>query len=67
MWAEGKENIRELYELIVGVIGGWAGRHNIELMQAFDVDIILYDPFVTEEQCEKMMCEVTKEQLARMA
>ena len=57
-WAEGKENIRELYELNIGVIGGgWAGRHYIELMQAFDVDIFLYDPFVTDEQCEKMGCK----------
>ncbi len=56
-WEEGKENIRELYELNIGVIGGgWAGRHYIELMQAFDVDIFLYDPFVTEEQCAKMGC-----------
>ncbi len=56
-WAEGKENIRELYELIVGVVGGgWAGRHYIELMKAFDVDILLYDPFVTEEKCAEMGC-----------
>ena len=49
-WAEGKENIRELYDLTVGVVGGgWAGRHYIELLQAFDVDILLYDPFITEE------------------
>lgn len=54
-WAEGKENIRELYELNIGVIGGgWAGRHYIELMQAFDVDILLYDPFVSEEKAESM-------------
>ena len=54
-WAEGKENIRELYDLTVGVIGaGWAGRHYIELMQAFDVDILLYDPFVSEEKAESM-------------
>lgn len=54
-WAEGKENIRELYDLTVGVIGGgWAGRHYIELMQAFDVDILLYDPFISEEKAEAM-------------
>ncbi|MBQ3231140.1 MAG: hydroxyacid dehydrogenase [Clostridia bacterium] len=54
-WAEGKENIRELYDLTIGVIGaGWAGRHYIELMQAFDVDILLYDPFVSEEKAEAM-------------
>ena len=56
-WAEGKENIRELYELTVGVIsGGWVGRHYIKLLSNFDVDILLYDPFVTEEACERMGC-----------
>lgn len=54
-WAEGKENIRELYDLTIGVVGGgWAGRHYIELMQAFDVDILLYDPFLTEEKAKAM-------------
>ncbi len=54
-WAEGKENIRELYDLTIGVIGGgWAGRHYIELMQAFDVDILLYDPFITEERANEL-------------
>ena len=50
-WAEGKENIRELYDLTIGVVGGgWAGRHYIELLKAFQVDILLYDPFITEER-----------------
>ena len=54
-WAEGKENIRELYDLTIGVVGGgWAGRPYIELMQAFDVDILLYDPFLTEERAKEM-------------
>ncbi|PKM62535.1 MAG: hydroxyacid dehydrogenase [Firmicutes bacterium HGW-Firmicutes-21] len=54
-WAEGKENIRELYDLTIGVVGGgWAGRHYIELMHAFDVDILLYDPFVSEEKAAAM-------------
>jgi len=54
-WAEGKENIRELYDLTIGVVsGGWAGRHYIELMHAFDVDIVLYDPFVSDEKAEEM-------------
>ncbi len=49
-WAEGKENIRELYDLTVGVVGGgWAGRHYIELLKAFQVEILLYDPFISEE------------------
>lgn len=50
-WAEGKEDIRELYDLTVGVIsGGWAGRHYIELLRPFDVDVLLYDPFVSAEK-----------------
>lgn len=50
-WAEGKENIRELYDLTIGVVGGgWAGRHYIELLKAFQVDILLYDPFITDEK-----------------
>lgn len=54
-WAEGKENIRELYDLTVGVVGGgWAGRHYIELLHAFDVDILLYDPFITAEKAESL-------------
>lgn len=54
-WAEGKENIKELYDLTIGVVsGGWAGRHYIELMQAFNVDIVLYDPFVSDDKAEEM-------------
>lgn len=54
-WEEGKENIRELYDLTIGVIGGgWAGRHYIELLKAFDVNILLYDPFASEEKAKAM-------------
>lgn len=54
-WAEGKENIKELYDLTVGVVGGgWAGRHYIELMHAFDVEILLFDPFLDEEKTSAM-------------
>ena len=54
-WAEGKENIRELFDLTVGVVGGgWAGRHYIELLQPFQVEILLYDPFISAERAESM-------------
>ena len=46
-WAQGKENIRELFDLKIGVIGcGWAGKHYIKLLRAFYVDVFCYDPFV---------------------
>ena len=49
-WEQGKENIRELFDLNIGVIGaGWAGKHYIRLMQNFYVDVFCYDPFVSEE------------------
>ena len=54
-YREGYENIRELYELTIGVIGtGWAGRHYIELLQMFGVDVIAYDPFVDAETLAKL-------------
>ncbi|MBR4799538.1 MAG: hydroxyacid dehydrogenase [Clostridia bacterium] len=57
-WAEGKENIRELYDLTIGVVGGgWAGRHYIELLKAFDVEILLYDPFISAERARQMGAE----------
>ena len=52
---EGKENIRELYDLTVGVIGaGWAGGHYLELMKNFGVETILYDPFCSEEKAASL-------------
>ena len=54
-FAEGKENIRELYDLTVGVIGaGWAGGHYLELMKNFGVETILYDPYCSEEKAASL-------------
>lgn len=50
-WEAGKENIRELYGLTVGIVGfGWAGRHYCELLAPFDVEKVVYDPFASEEK-----------------
>ena len=41
----------------MGVVSsGWVGRHMIKLLQNFDVDVLLYDPFVTDEKCAEMGC-----------
>lgn len=54
-WAAGREKIRELYEVTIGVIGtGKAGSHYIRLLRNFDVDILVYDPIVTAEQAAAM-------------
>lgn len=52
---EGLSNVRELYELKVGVIGaGFVGRHFIKLLSNFGVDILLYDPYVTDEGAREL-------------
>ena len=54
----GVKDVKELYELTVGVVSaGFVGRHFIKLLGNFGVDILLYDPFVTAEQAEKMGCK----------
>ena len=54
---EGMPNVKELYELKVGVIGaGFVGRHFIKLLSNFGVDILLYDPYVTEEGARELGC-----------
>lgn len=50
-WNEHYSDIKELFELKVGVIGcGYAGTHYIHLMKNFDVEIIAYDPYLSAEQ-----------------
>lgn len=52
-WEKDRDRVHELFELAIGVIGaGRAGRHYIRLLKNFDVDILLYDPTVSEEEAE---------------
>jgi len=47
--------VQELYGITAGVIGaGKAGSHYIKLMRNFDVRILLYDPFVSQEKAREM-------------
>lgn len=49
--------VKELYEITVGVISaGFVGRHFIKLLRNFGVNILLYDPFVTDESAKTMGC-----------
>jgi len=53
-WGDGA-NVREVYDVTIGVVGaGRAGSHYIKLLRQFDVDIVLYDPFVSEAQAQTM-------------
>jgi phosphoglycerate dehydrogenase-like enzyme len=57
-WAEGKDKVREVYGITVGVISaGRAGAHYIKLIKNFDVRVLLYDPFVSPEKAAAMGVE----------
>ena len=66
-WEEGKDAIGDLFDLTVGVISaGWAGAHYIELLQNFNVDVLLYDPFVSDERAAALGCrKASLEELLR--
>ncbi|MDF2668337.1 MAG: hypothetical protein K0R67_643 [Paenibacillus sp.] len=54
-WEEGKNQIREMYELKIGVVGaGRAGRHYMRLLQQFDVELLLYDPIISFQEAASL-------------
>lgn len=54
-WNERRGSCVELYDITVGVISaGFVGRHFIKLMNNFDVDILVYDPYLTDEKAAAM-------------
>lgn len=54
-WGERKNLVREIYGLTVGVIGaGRAGRHFIRLLSNFDVDVMIYDPMITDLEAKEL-------------
>ncbi|MEV5025771.1 hydroxyacid dehydrogenase [Paenibacillus sp. LPE1-1-1.1] len=54
-WEKQRDLVRELYEVTIGVIGaGLSGAHFIRLLKQFDVKVMVYDPFLTEEKISKM-------------
>lgn len=60
---------RELFRKEVGIIGASnVGRHVIQLLESFDVDVLLYDPFVPDKEADEMGVEkVDLEELLRRA
>lgn len=54
-WVEDYSVITELFDITVGVVGcGFAGSHYIDLLQAFGVDVLAYDPMLDEAAIAKM-------------
>ena len=50
-----RSRIVETYGIVVGVIGcGLTGRRFIDLLRAFDLDIVVYDPYLSEEDATQL-------------
>jgi len=49
------KKVRELYGITIGVVGaGYVGRHFIKLLKNFEVNILLYDPFINSEKARRL-------------
>lgn len=54
-WSQGRDRVRELYEIKVGVVGaGRAGRHLLRLLRQFSVQTYVYDPMVDAREIAAM-------------
>lgn len=54
-WAKSKITGVEMFEKTLGIVGlGKIGRVVCERMQAFGMDVLVYDPFLTEETAKKL-------------
>jgi len=51
----GRDNISGVYDVTIGLISlGMIGRMVVERLRAFHVNVIAYDPFLTEEAAQKL-------------
>jgi len=54
-WGSGTERVREMFDITVGIIGASrVGKHFIRLLHNFDVNILVYDPFLTQEKAAEL-------------
>lgn len=64
MWRENFSNVIDFYGLKIGVVGaGHAGRHFIKLLKNFCVDVLVYDPYLSDEQIKELgaqKCELSE-------
>ena len=59
LWYEHRsERVKDFFDITIGVISaGFVGRHMIKLLSNFHVDILLYDPTLTAEECRVLGTE----------
>lgn len=55
-WSDGTDRtVVDLVDLTIGIIGaGMTGKLLIQLLRQFEVDIVVYDPYVSEKVCVQM-------------
>ncbi len=55
LWSENRQKITDFYHITIGIISAGAiGRHVIKLLQNFEVNVLVYDPFLSSEQIAAM-------------
>lgn len=55
LWDENRSKIKDFYDIKVGIVSvGDIGRRVIKLLKNYHVDILAYDPFVSEEKILKL-------------
>jgi phosphoglycerate dehydrogenase-like enzyme len=62
-WRNTPERLKtaELYGKTIGVIGaGYVGRAVLRLLSTFNVSLLLYDPFISAEQAQKLGAQKTE-------
>ena len=62
LWSENVKNtVKDFYDITVGVIsGGYVGRHMVKLLKNFHVDILMYDPILSEAEIAEIGAKKTE-------
>ena len=59
-WTKGRDRVREMYGITIGVIGaGKSGQHYIRLLSGFDVNVIVFDPMMTPARAAQLNVTLT--------
>ncbi len=54
-WSEARHTCQDFYDITIGIVGcGQVGRHLISLLQSFEVDVLVYDPYLSDEEAIQM-------------
>lgn len=55
LWRENHSMIKDFYDITVGIVSAGAiGRRVIKLLQSYRVDVLVYDPYVSEEEAARL-------------